>query len=385
MATTRVNEGSGRDQSLRHAGLDGLRGIAIALVTAYHFLRGPGGGVTDATSLVASMGWIGVDLFFVISGFLITGILLDTKRQAGYFRSFYARRVLRILPLYYGYLLLLLLLPRSGSLAAALGAPYLAEHQAWFWTHTTNWLLAASYGPGGAGAAGFGALWSLALEEQFYLFWPAVVALVSDRTIVRLCLWIVGGSLPMRLALAIGGVSPYSLYVSSFTHLDPLAVGALLAVWSRNGVLAGQTRRAWWWVMVGAVLFLTCTALLGTGAPIYGVPLSFMVSGAAVLWGGIVAVAVVAPANRWLAPISTGPLVALGKYSYAFYLLQLPVSATLRLVGLHDRLPGRYASAAAIVVVTYVAAYLSWHLWETRWLSLKTHFPRRLASDLSAP
>ena len=132
--------------------------LAIALVTMFHFLRGPGGTPVDLSSALADAGWIGVDLFFVISGFLITGILLDARGGRRYFRNFYARRILRILPLYDGYLALLLLLSRSAA-GAPLGANYFADHQAWFWTHTTNWLRLRTPGPGGAGAAGFGALW----------------------------------------------------------------------------------------------------------------------------------------------------------------------------------------------------------------------------------
>jgi len=165
----------------------------------FHFLRGPGGTPVDLSSAIADAGWIGVDLFFVISGFLITGILLEARGGRRYFRNFYARRVLRILPLYYGYLALLLLLSGS-AIGKALGAGYFADHQVWFWTHTTNWLLLRTPGPGGAGAAGFGALWSLALEEQFYLVWPTVVAVASTEALRRICLGVIVGSLILRIA-----------------------------------------------------------------------------------------------------------------------------------------------------------------------------------------
>lgn len=364
--------------------LDGLRGLAIALVTMFHFLRGPGGTAVDVSSAVADAGWIGVDLFFVISGFLITGILLDARGGRRYFRNFYARRVLRILPLYYGYLALLLLLSHSAA-GSALGADYFADHQAWFWTHTTNWLLLRTPGPGGAGAAGFGALWSLALEEQFYLVWPTVVALASMQTLRRICVIVIAGSLLVRLALALLGTSAYTLYVSSFTHLDPLAVGALLAIMARQGDLAGVGGRARWWLLMGATVFVLSAVLVGTGAPVFALPASLMISAAAAAWGGLVALVVSRPGAGSFRWIRAAPLRTLGKYSYAFYLLQLPVAAALGAAGLWELLPGRFAHAGAVALVTFLAAVVSWHLWEKRWLALKDRFPRIAAEVMPVP
>jgi peptidoglycan/LPS O-acetylase OafA/YrhL len=364
--------------------LDGLRGLAIALVTMFHFLRGPGGTPVDLSSAVADAGWIGVDLFFVISGFLITGILLDARGGRRYFRNFYARRILRILQLYYGYRTLLLLL--SGSAAGVpLGASYFADHQAWFWTHTTNWLLLRTPGPGGAGAAGFGALWSLALEEQFYLVWPTVVALVSIQALRRICLVVIAGSLVLRLGLALLGTSAYTLYASSFTHLDPLAVGALLSIMARQGGLSGAGGRARWWLMMGASVFVICAVLVGTGAPVFPLPASLMISAVAAAWGGLVALVVIRPGAGSFGWIRAGPLRTLGKYSYAFYLLQLPVAAALGAAGLRELLPNRFAHAGAVAAATFVAAVLSWHLWEKRWLALKDRFPRIAAAAMPAP
>lgn len=364
--------------------LDGLRGLAIALVTAFHFLRGPGGTAVDVSSALANAGWIGVDLFFVISGFLITGILLDARGDPRYYRNFYARRVLRILPLYYGYLVLLLLLAGT-SFGHALGADYFADHQAWFWTHTTNWLLLRTPGPGGAGAAGFGALWSLALEEQFYLVWPTVVAVVSIQALRRICLIVIAGSLVLRLVLALLGTSAYTLYASSFTHLDPLAVGALLAILLREGRLDGAAGWGRWWLLTGAAIFTLCALLVGTAAPIFAVPASIMVSAVAAMWGGLVCWVVADPGGRALRWSRGVPLRTLGKYSYAYYLLQLPVAAALGSAGISRVVDGRLAHAAVVAVATFVAAFMTWHLWEKRWLRLKDRFPRRTAELIPVP
>ena len=154
-------------------GLDGVRGLAILMVMAVHF-------VGDATPhnlaervavKLGNYGVLGVDLFFVLSGFLITGLLLDAKGDPHYFRNFYARRTLRIFPLYYAVLaLLLLVLPRVIALPLALDESRM--HQAWLWTYTANFFIAAKASWALPYVSHF---WSLAIEEHFYLVWPLVV------------------------------------------------------------------------------------------------------------------------------------------------------------------------------------------------------------------
>src|SRR5262249_2846553 len=126
---------------------------------------------STAVGTILARGWMGVDLFFVLSGFLITGILLDSRGADGYFSSFYARRFLRIFPLYYGFLALWFLV-----LAYVFGSAYsdlfARERQVWFWSYTANWGR-----PDELGALGH--FWSLAIEEQFYLVWPLVVWLLG--------------------------------------------------------------------------------------------------------------------------------------------------------------------------------------------------------------
>src|SRR5262249_15937795 len=143
--------------------LDGLRGIAILLVLMLHqteALRDTG------WRTFWSFGWAGVDLFYVLSGFLITGILLDARAQEGFFRRFYWRRVLRILPLYYLWLLFFtVVLPLSGaSLAPLLSARH---GQLWWWVHLSNWHFAFGHEV----PTGISIAWSLSIEEQFYLLW----------------------------------------------------------------------------------------------------------------------------------------------------------------------------------------------------------------------
>jgi len=178
--------------------LDGIRGVAILMVIGSHAFTAnaeAGGVLTRRISACLGYGFFGVDLFFVLSGFLITGILVDSLDEDGFFRKFYARRVLRIFPLYYGVLLVLFLL-----------TPVLRLQ----W-HGMGWLMLGyfqnvrpneigTFSPG-AGVA-LNHFWSLAVEEQFYLFWPAMVFFIRDRRrLLITTIAISAGALIFRLIL----------------------------------------------------------------------------------------------------------------------------------------------------------------------------------------
>src|SRR6266704_2509367 len=158
-------------------GLDGVRGIAILLVMFFHFANmKPASKIDGYFYAFTHYGWSGVDLFFVLSGFLITGILVDARGSPSYFKAFYARRALRILPAYYGFLFVIfVVLPLLGLGA---GANYMLarQHQGWYWLHLTNVMMAIGEIPG-HGSNPSTRFWSLAVEEQFYFLWPAIVAL----------------------------------------------------------------------------------------------------------------------------------------------------------------------------------------------------------------
>src|SRR5262245_1871381 len=156
--------------SSKHAhvqSLDGLRGIAILLVMLFHFSDN-GSDLAPSSVLVdrifhrlSGAGWIGVDLFFVLSGFLITGILFDAKGTPSYFRNFYVRRALRIFPLYYVALVLLLIMP---LMVQHRPVPHLAARDAgWYFAYLSNVKMARAGWPSHTGLAH---LWSLSVEEQ---------------------------------------------------------------------------------------------------------------------------------------------------------------------------------------------------------------------------
>lgn len=204
--------------------LDTLRGIAVLMVVFFHgfgFLVGPynlGLFVGLAKYFVAAtwLGWMGVNLFFVLSGFLITGILLESKRRPDYFRRFYFRRALRILPAYY---LLLLLLPVIGLL------PHFPRHVGWPFVTMSFFYLANMVEFFGIHMQ-YGPLWSLAVEEHFYLLWPAVVKAVVEKALAWVAVGIIIASPALRVFTPGTGVT--------WHNLDGLAMGAILAIVART-------------------------------------------------------------------------------------------------------------------------------------------------------
>jgi len=200
-----------------YPGLDSLRGVAILLVLNFHIFG-------------FSPGWVGVDLFFVLSGFLITKNLLDTRDSNGYFRLFFIRRMLRIFPLYFFVLIafytaapFLFSQKQPGSVYA-----YYTGNQLWFYTFTQNWLFVKKGLPPEPYLQHF---WSLAVEEQFYLLWPFLIYLVKDtltlqRTFVAVFLF----ALVTRLFLWFNPIGYEAFYYTTTARVDSLSAGAFLAV-----------------------------------------------------------------------------------------------------------------------------------------------------------
>ena len=182
---------------------------------------------------VTNYGSYGVELFFVLSGFLITGILYDARNKPNYFRNFYMRRVLRIFPLYYGVLVLVFFVAPLIPMFRGQTLDYLVDRQAWAWLYAVNVYIAKQ------GEWSFSYLdhfWSLAVEEHFYLVWPLVVLLLAQRprTLITVSLAIALGAMLARLTGSLMGLSWWTTYVLTPFRLDGLALGAFLAVTMRQ-------------------------------------------------------------------------------------------------------------------------------------------------------
>jgi peptidoglycan/LPS O-acetylase OafA/YrhL len=375
-------------------GLDGVRGLAILMVMAVHFV-GDATARTAAERLVvklASYGVLGVDLFFVLSGFLITGLLLDAKNAPHYFRNFYARRTLRIFPLYYLVLAtLFIVLPRIGALTPALEEA--RERQAWLWTYTANFYIAAKSSWALTYVSHF---WSLAIEEHFYLLWPFVVFSFRREALERICAFVIAGGLALRLALAAAGVSELSISVLTPCRVDTLGVGALLAVLSRRAdggqSLVRESGRAA--LLLGGVIVAISTwcALVKTGlAPLHQIRGSLY----ALFFGALSLLSLRSPRNL-VARVFQGNLLRFfGKYSYGLYVYHglLTWYFVERHIG--DRIGaalGHHSLAIAVTAAfgigaSLVIAVLSYEMFEKRFLQLKRFFEagRELAAPAAAP
>jgi peptidoglycan/LPS O-acetylase OafA/YrhL len=392
MASVRGAVGGRGDVGVRLPGpgehvpaLDGVRGLAIALVLVFHvgyFVGGPPVAAVDRVVFAgARVGWVGVDLFFVLSGFLITGILFDTKGRPGYFRTFYVRRVLRIFPLYYAALAaLLFVLPPL--LPAALRPGHPAGSSVWAWAYLTNVRLAWS---------GWSAMptylhhfWSLAVEEQFYLLWPLVVFLLDRRRLVVVCCALIATSVVVRAALHLAG-HELAAFMLMPARMDALGTGALIALVMRGP--DGVRRLARWAWPIGAA---SLAALAYVWCSRDGLPYLdglMQTVGYAALAGVSAALLVTAvtahPSTLASGVVTWAPLRALGRYSYAIYVIHQPVLLLYERAGLTaralpvvlgSRLPAWLLMLAIGLVSSSALALVSWHVLEKRVLALKSRF-----------
>jgi peptidoglycan/LPS O-acetylase OafA/YrhL len=334
--------------------LDAVRGIAILVVLVHNL----GGFAFPLLSLVTNYGWMGVDLFFVLSGFLITGILLDSKSSEGYFRNFYARRCLRIWPLYYCVLVLMFVIV---PLLRPQDAGELFQRSSPWWSYPLflqNFLVAApalAVGP-------LGVSWSLAIEELFYLVWPFFVRYFS-RERLQLTAWVVLLASPgLRLYFL---TRHWLIYSNPFCRLDGLMAGALLAILVRkSGFAPGRLLRvAWVGFLVGVPLAITTAA--------YGV-LWLSLSIAAVTSAAFVYLGLFVT-NAWFRRLLTNRfLIFTGTISYGLYLLHKIPDDVFK--GLHWKDAHPIAAFWGIVAASYLMAIVSWTFLEKPFLNLKRFF-----------
>lgn len=382
VTTTEVRIDSDQHSAERNVPLDGIRGIAILLAVAYHAWQDvPALTTLDrAVGATVSFFWTGVDLFFVLSGFLITRILYKSRNSPRYFRSFYARRMLRTWPLYYFALILVLGVP-------AFFAHRLVEESAfWFLFHSSNFLT-FFFGYPRRIVAHF---WSLAIEEQYYLVWPMIRFLRTRERMMILCGVLIGSAVALRLALLMfAEANSRQVYSLTFTRMDALATGGLLGLWlakpgdplRRRRILGGIA------AICGAVLApnllreggdlriwsalaqtLNYTAIAGLGAVLIG--WSQLDNDASIL-------------NRALSWRRLLPF--LGKYSYSMYMFHIWFDAAARAGGVHPSvnraLRGVLGSTVSMglyfpVLLAAIAVWVlvTWNLLEKRFLALKARF-----------
>jgi peptidoglycan/LPS O-acetylase OafA/YrhL len=354
--------------------LDTIRGIAVLLVVFFHgfgFRYGLHGLSGFPKLFVAATlpGWMGVNLFFVLSGFLITGILLDTKTRADYYRRFYVRRALRILPLYYAVLLLLAVLTRTGLVN---------RHASWAYLTLSFFYLSNVTGLFGV-ASQYTVLWSLAVEEHFYLLWPTAVRWLSGRRVATAGVAICILCPILRMFYLIRGYEAGAGY--TWLVADGLGLGAVLAVLARGRW--GTRARMW---RVAGILFSASLLMFGAGYP-FGIFLSRRFLGVTLrgtalnlLFAGTIALALLVGTSSWKALVNRPVLQFFGEISYGVYLIHMLVFDLED--GILDRwfpnmreVTGHFASMVLLFGIaasfTVAIAYLSRWYFEEPFLRLK--------------
>jgi peptidoglycan/LPS O-acetylase OafA/YrhL len=347
--------------------LDTLRGIAVLGVMLLHgfYWQYSGlhfSGLQRLLLLATKPGWLGVNLFFVLSGFLITGILLEAKNKPGYYRRFYTRRALRILPAYYLLLALLAVLRQASMPYLGLSCVYLANI-------TVLFGVANDYGP----------LWSLAVEEHYYIAWPALVRHCSLRSVASLAMGICLAE-PLLRAVAFrtghaSGIAAYTWFVA-----DGLAMGGVLAALLRTSITRRQVS------LIGGFLLLLVAAAAALGRPL-GILTRDRLLGAALqltvinlAFGGALLLILLLGTSEWQGYVNSPVLGFLGYISYGLYLFHLLVFRTYDRLAQHFWPPLQPRDGQfGLVVLRFVCvfafsaglAFLSRKFFEERFLRLK--------------
>jgi peptidoglycan/LPS O-acetylase OafA/YrhL len=372
--------------------LDGLRGFAICLVLMHHFTWEPQPGVEfeglpgALFQAIAYWGLVSVDLFFVLSGFLITGILLDEKASKHYFRNFYMRRVLRIVPLYYAVLLVLfVIIPRFTPLFWG-PRPSHVDSPWWLWLYGTNILSAKN------NAAirmsdwlDVNHFWTLSVEEHFYAVWPVVVGLCSRRRLMAICGVLTVTALATRIGITAWYYPEFIQGANLLTpcRMDSLAVGSFLAAAVRGPRgLPGLVRPAQWTAGFAGAAMALCFGLKFFGddaMPLSAVGLTFN----GVFFGAVLILAISSLRFNCCAAIANlGFFRSMGKYSYGIYIYHsllllvlyhvMPPPELVKMVGMPI-----LANILFLLVgtgVTVQIAWLSWNGFEKQFLKLKKYF-----------
>lgn len=382
MATPYVEEPQNHISSGHLLALDGVRGLAILMVVGSHaFESNYDSGATMVRFIghFLYFGFFGVDLFFVLSGFLITGILFDSLQDTGYFRKFYIRRALRIFPLYYG----------------TLGVCFLLTwplHLHWgdmgwllvFYLQNLHPMKIMSYSPGPPIALYH--FWSLAVEEQFYLVWPAVIYLVRGKQRLFLLMLAASfGALLLRIGLLACGASSFAMHVTTICRADSLLLGGALSILYRSNRWLSVQRVALWGfigsaVLIGASIFVLQPFL--TQYPLASAMWSegFRFTVLAIGFASLIAWSLrFGTVCRWI--FERAWIRFLGKYSYGIYVLHVfilsAMSLRLRayLLGVtHSKLFAVAGAGFSCLVISVVVAYVSYHFYERPFLRFKHRF-----------
>jgi len=348
--------------------LDGLRGLAILLVVFYHnfdFIN------------YSVFGWIGVDLFFVLSGYLITSILINTLNSPNYSRNFFSKRVLRIFPLYYLCLIIFLVIfPLLGLYREEM--KFYLDHQWWFWFYLQNWLLSVRFPTAGNFLNHF---WSLGVEEQFYLVWPFIILwLRKPKKLMIFILSVLFLLLIFRSFLWMCHL-PHFNYTTfyAFTRIDGICIGCLIALLHKINYNFLRHKMA---------VVVTILAILNFGFYFltqYGDYPYLAFVGFTTFAGmfGLLLHEAVTGDTKIITIIFTLPLLKFfGTISYGFYVFHWPVylmtqpglsNFFLKNLNLSEEV-SKFATSLSATIIAIVISTISYYTFEINFLRLKQKF-----------
>lgn len=363
--------------------LDGIRGLAILLVLIDHLFWANSASGSKLLELIGELReatYCGVNLFFALSGFLITGILLDTLEIPHFFRTFYVRRSLRIFPLYYGFLIVLLLLTKPLHFVWS-------GWQYFFLTYTTNLALWRGGSPLNLSFFNIAHFWSLQVEEQFYLFWPVIVFRVRKvQSLIRISLGLCGIIFAIRVFLVamrghVGFNNIFLPYSPTFSCADNILFGCALCALLRSRWRDTVIR------FVPRVLPVSALCLLGVFIENHG--LDFTTSWVMPTIGfsllGISATCIIAmtlvSGSRTQGFFENSVLRFFGRFSYGIYVFHYSLdgafTAPLRAyfnAHFHSKALSVVAAALLVGLLSVLVALVSYRFYENPFLKLKRFF-----------
>jgi peptidoglycan/LPS O-acetylase OafA/YrhL len=369
------------DFKTRFPALDGIRALAVTMVFVHHYGGGAHAGtVLHLLDMVRQPCWAGVDLFFVLSGFLITGILYDTRSDSHYFKRFFLRRAVRILPVFYVVATLLLLL-----------TPVFRYQWSWMYLSwpayvgnmfgNYNWtyysVVSANHP---AATVEISHFWSLCVEEQFYLLWPIGVLLIRNRTVllrtaVGLSILALGLRIAMFMHFSAAFATVWVVRTLPF-RMDSLLIGGIMALLLRGPEADRWQRSGKWFFLAGlaATLGLFYCSPAYDSVWVHTIGFTFI----AVTSAGLICSTLRRESSAFHF-FRLKPLRILGKYSYGFYIFHLLfrpawIQILFAEARTHNLALVGVLALGSNFLITFMASKISYDLIESRWLRLKRRF-----------
>jgi peptidoglycan/LPS O-acetylase OafA/YrhL len=368
------------------SGLDGLRAIAVTWVFFFHAIPtlnwSSDSPIAKVLVLFSNTGWIGVQIFFAISGFLITNILINSKGKKNQLKHFFIRRSLRIFPLYFFTLAVLFIFtPYFFQMPYWLAGT--ENHQSWWWLYAMNWIIPFVQ------SGGVTHFWSLAIEEQFYLIWPFIIIFTSRRVTLNVILFMILSAPIFRVLFyylmpdTIGDISDIArraAYYFTICRWDAIAFGALLALLLREDQWIKRIEKLTTPIILFSIVFIVVST---------GVAHSFrgVASGMGLFNQTVVSILTfialfIIISQKYLILnrlLDNTLLKTIGKHSYAIYVFHLPIlllwksyfPETLKDLSGLTLVLNLACHFIAIYILTFIAAKLSWFLLEHPFLKLK--------------